>query len=117
MKYRRLDANGDYTFGHGSSDYLSGIDALRQAVETKIKLFYGEWFANQGIGIPMFQSLLGQVNIEQLKIALQNLLTARVLEVKGVQSVEAMTITQNDRELHVSLTLNTTYGDTTLEVM
>ena len=53
MKYRKLDENGDYSFGNNSLDFISDADAIAQAIKTKILLFYGEWWENTAIGIPM----------------------------------------------------------------
>ena len=44
MKYRKLDNNGDYSFGSGFSDFVYDKNAIAQAIKTKILLFYGEWW-------------------------------------------------------------------------
>ena len=44
MRYRKLDANGDYTFGSGSSCFISDHDAVVQAIVTRLKL----WSMNGG---------------------------------------------------------------------
>ena len=36
MRYRRLDENGDYVFGHGISDFCLDSDAVLQAAKTKL---------------------------------------------------------------------------------
>ena len=59
MRYRRLDKNHDYTFGQGRSDYLVDLDAVGQAIETRLRLFTQEWWEDQADGIPMFESFLG----------------------------------------------------------
>ena len=37
MKYRRLDENWDYVFGHGKSDYLEGREAVGLLTKTTFK--------------------------------------------------------------------------------
>jgi hypothetical protein len=60
MKYRKLDSNGDYSWGHGDQDFL--IDspaAVAQAITTTLKLFQGEWFLDLTAGVPWFTQVGG----------------------------------------------------------
>lgn len=59
MIYRRLDINGDYTFGRNRQDFLIGTDAAAQAVYTRLKLLLREWWEDTTDGLPLFQSILG----------------------------------------------------------
>jgi hypothetical protein len=53
MRYRILDANGDYTFGQGSANfYVDEPAAPAQAVLTRLKLFTNEWFLDLTDGTP-----------------------------------------------------------------
>ena len=47
MRYRKLTETGDYSFGNGSLDYISGVAAIAQAVKTRIMLFLAEWWEDQ----------------------------------------------------------------------
>ncbi len=38
MIYRRIDANGDYTFGQGKFNFVSGTEAVAQAIKTNLLL-------------------------------------------------------------------------------
>lgn len=116
MKYRKLDLNGDYTFGSNLQDYVEGIEAISQAIKTKILLFYGEWWENIGIGIPMFQSLVGHMNPENLKMSSTMLLTERIKEVEGVVSVSDVNMFVVGRTINFSAHVNTTFGETVVEV-
>ena len=97
MKYRRLDENGDYSFGAGSHNYCSGDEAIAQAVKTKILLFYNEWWEDLGIGIPMFQSFIGQTNPETIKVSMSNVIDQRIREISGIKSVKNVDV-KIDRE-------------------
>lgn len=45
MRYRREDADGDYTFGSGDDTWLiNSPEAVAQAVKTRFELWYGQWF-------------------------------------------------------------------------
>lgn len=116
LKCRILDADGDYSFGNNDQDYTAGIDAIAQVIKTKVLLFYGEWWENIGIGIPMFQSIIGQMNPEALQTSASLLITKRIMEVEGVISVDDVTITRSGRTLNFQISVNTEAGETTVEV-
>lgn len=116
MIYRTLTKDGDYSFGNNEWDYTSDVNAIAQAVKTKILLFYGEWWENIGEGIPMFQSLIGQMNPEGLKISASLLLSKRIQEVEGVVSVDRIEVDTEGRTLNFTVDITTTSGQTTVEV-
>lgn len=117
MKYRKLDSNGDYTFGNNNADYVTDLDAVVQAIRTKILLFYGEWWEDIGIGIPMFQSLIGQVNPEGLKQSATLLLTKRIQELNEVTSVNNIDLKIEKRTISFSADVDTVYGQASVEVI
>ena len=98
MKYRKQEVyTGDYTFGYGVGNFYGGNEAVAQAIKTKILLFYGEWWENLGLGIPMFQSIIGQTNKNNVNIAAQSLLRKRILEVNEVTSIVSLSATVENR--------------------
>lgn len=111
MKYRRLDSNGDYVFGNNELDYISGKEAIAQAIQTKIKLYYQEWWENISIGIPMFQSIVGKVANQNLKMTASLLLIDRIKEVEGVISVKNIQVTVDNRVISFEIEVETSYGD------
>ncbi|EKH5089394.1 hypothetical protein O5Q68_004428, partial [Salmonella enterica] len=53
MRYRREDAEGDYTFGCGDDTWLiNSPEAVAQAVKTRFALWYGQWFLDKTEGTP-----------------------------------------------------------------
>src|SRR5260363_163740 len=51
MRYRRLDAAGDYAFGRGLSDFEQDTpEAVAQAVKTRLALRFGDWFLDTSRG-------------------------------------------------------------------
>jgi len=57
LKYRTLDENGDYTFGH--EQFLVGREGVAQAIMTRLYLLRGEWWENIEDGLPLFEEILG----------------------------------------------------------
>ena len=55
MRYRRLDNDGDYTFGAGGADMLIDIEACAQSIRTRMWLLFGEWWEDLTDGLPLFQ--------------------------------------------------------------
>ena len=87
MIYRKLSSDGDYTFGNNMNDFLSGNEALAQAIKTRILLFYREWWEDLNNGIPMFQNIIGQVNSANIQLALESVLTKRIREFSQVKNI------------------------------
>ena len=56
-KYRRLDANGDMTFGRGAESFAQGVEAVRQAIETRLRRRRGEWWEPPADGLPLYQQM------------------------------------------------------------
>ena len=65
ITYRKLDQNGDPIWGNGQGSFVSDIDAVAQAIYTRLRLLFGEWWENLSIGTPLFQSMLGQSASDQ----------------------------------------------------
>ena len=110
MKARKLDSNYDYVFGNNAQDYLEGSGAVAIAVRTKILLFYKEWWEDRGVGIPMFESILGQVSKDNVRLAATNLLTKRVMEVPEVKSVTSVDILFHEGTRSMTVQLTIQYG-------
>lgn len=110
MKYRRLTETGDYVFGNNQYDYISGDEAVAQAIKTRLLLFYGEWFENIAIGIPYFQSILGQVSDDSLKLSIVQLVSERILEIDEITNIESVVVQTNGRQLLLEVVVTTVDG-------
>lgn len=111
MKYRRQDENGDYVFGHNKNDYASGNLAVGYAIKSKILLFYGEWWEDIGIGIPMFQSIMGQGRSSALKNSVQMLLSDRIKEIDEIGAINKIEINFVGRAMNVEVSVTTTNNE------
>lgn len=113
MRYRTLDANGDYTFGENGSNFLvNSPAAVGQAVLTSLKLFRGEWFLDQTAGVPYSTEILGAGTESLRDLAVQT----AILQVQGVNSITeyASYLNPVTREFIWAATINTIYGTTTV---
>jgi hypothetical protein len=113
MRYRKLDADGDYVFGGQQADfYKDSPDAVGQAVLTRLRLARGEWFLDTTEGTP-WDRVLGKYTSGTYDAAIRQ----RILGTQGVLSLAAYTSTlkSEQRALSVTATINTIYGTTTVQ--
>lgn len=113
MRYRREDADGDYTFGSGDDTWLiNSPDAVAQAVKTRFELWYGQWFLDTTEGAPWIQSVLGKQKPETYNLAVRK----RILETRGVKSILSFntTVDTTTRRVMFSAEIDTLYGITTV---
>lgn len=112
MKYRKQTETGDYVFGNNKFDYVSDDEALSRAIKSKILLFYNEWWEDLGIGIPMFQDFIGQVNRNQVSTGLQHLLVNRIKEIEQVKSVDYVNIEmKGERGISIKIKCTSRLGE------
>lgn len=109
--YLRLDSNNDPVFDPDAE--LSNIDAVAQAILTRLKLFQGEWWSNLNDGTPMFQEIIGQrasqSGLQIMALALSNRI-AGTPYVSGVQDVN-ISFNAKNRTLSFSCTALTSFGN------
>lgn len=113
MRYRREDANSDYTFGQGDDTWLiNSPETVAQAVKTRFLLWYGQWFLDTTEGTPWIQSVLGKQKPETYNLAIRQ----RILETQGVNSIKSFDTTLNtsSRRVVFTATIDTIYGTTTV---
>jgi len=113
MRYRKLDADGDYTFGGGRADFLvDSPEAVGQAVLTRLQLFKGEWFVDTADGTPWQTEVLGEHTRATYDMAIRN----RILGTQGVEQIDSYDseFEPNSRKLTITCTITTAYGQTTI---
>lgn len=116
MRYRTLDANGDYTFGKRNGEFLiNSPDAVAQAVLTRLRLVTGEWFLDVTDGTPYATKILGTGTQWTYDLAIRE----RMLGTQGVTEIVKYSSTRdpNTRKLSVQATLNTLFGQTPLQAV
>lgn len=111
MRYRKLDPDGDYTFGHSARDMLANTpETVAQAVRTRLLLLRGEWFLDISSGTPFSTEILGAGTAQTYDLAIRE----RILDTQGVTGIAAYESTLAGRALTVTATIDTQYGQTTL---
>ena len=102
MKYRVLDSNGDYCFGKSMQDFLTGTEAVAQAIKTNLKLLQNEWWEDMSNGLPLFQHILGQSGTQDRLNATDLLIKSRILSTTGVAEIQSFQSSYEDRKYTVS---------------
>jgi hypothetical protein len=112
MRYRAIDENGDMVM-RNSNAYIQGVEAVRQACVTRLKLFIYEWWEDIKDGVPYWQRIITNRNIG---VAI-HIIRKRIEETTNVQAVLSMEHRWNNetRELYLKATVQSKYGIFTID--
>lgn len=116
LKYRQLDENGDMTFGAGEANVLDGLDAMRQALKTRLGAVRGEWWEGDDGALPYFTEILGKRTTAANRQIIDLLIVERIMDTRGVVSVQNVESGFDGRRYHFRCTVNTVYGQLNQEV-
>lgn len=76
-----LDNTGDLDTSNNELTLTTGLQAIQQHLQVKLRMFLGEWFLNTSVGVPWFQDILvKQPNF----VTIENALKTEILETVGV---------------------------------
>ena len=106
MRYRKLDADGDYTIGTGQDFFVNSPEAVAQAVLTRLRLWRGEWFVDTKDGTPWATDILGKrLQGRNYNAAIKQ----RILGTEGVTEITAYDSTYDGetRRVAINATINT----------
>lgn len=101
-RVRALDENGDWTFGRGKANYLSGNDAVEQKVLCRLKSFAGDNPVAINAGID-WDLLLSSKNTESI---ITKEIERIVTSTQGVVSLSGLEIKRFGRNAEFALTVN-----------
>jgi hypothetical protein len=76
-------------FGQGSANFAMDIEAVTQAIKTKLLLLIGEWWEDSSKGLPLFQTILLQRQTAEGKLTIDTVARERILETPGVTQIVA----------------------------
>jgi hypothetical protein len=113
ITYLALDANNDPDFNAGNS--LTGVNAVAQAILTRLNLFLGEWWENLNLGLPVFQKMLGQLASRKGLAAMTALVQQNVAGTPYVVQPVTVVTTFNNGALTFQVTANTIFGQVNVQ--
>jgi hypothetical protein len=87
ITYRSLGPNYDPLWGQGQNNFIADVDAVRQAILTRLNLFLAEWWSDLGDGTPYWQNILGATAGLRQQQAISLILQERILGTPFVISV------------------------------
>lgn len=113
IRYRKLDANGDYVLGRRDNFWIDEPEAVAQSIQTRLGLWTGQWFLDLDEGTDYAGSILGFSQASTRDFAFRT----RILDTLGVN--EITTFGSNlgaDRALTVVSSVQTLFGPVTINV-
>lgn len=112
MRYRPLSPTGDYTIG--KPFLIDSPDAVRQAIQTRLGLWTGQWFLDLEEGTPYSTDILGSDTESTRDLAIRT----RILQTQGVDSIDEYNSSYDPttRSFTVQAVVNTVFGPTTILV-
>ena len=114
VQYLALDQSYDPVFDPGAA--LVGVHAVAQNILTRLKLFQGEWWENLNLGLPMFQTILGQLASPKGLAAMQLAVQTVILGTPYVTGISSMNVQFNEgaARLVITATVQTVFGQTSV---
>lgn len=109
MRYRKLTASGDMTFGEGQNNFfINNAAAVAQYVQTRLGLMTYEWFLDLADGTPYGEQILGERTQGTYDLAIRD----RILNTAGVNALLSYSSDLNrvTRLLTVTAEVDTTFG-------
>ena len=108
IQYLQLDAQNDPIFDASAS--LTDAYAVNQAIRTRLNLFLGEWWEDINIGLPVFQSILGQLASSQGLAAMALAVQQNIEGAPFVTSVSSLAVNFAAGRLSITGTAYTQFG-------
>ena len=108
MKVRRIDKNGDWTFGSGLANYARDSEAVEQCVQTVCKSFKYNWHLDHDHGINWWAYFVKNPNVKVMDADIKR----NILNVIGVKSLQdlQLPLDTETRQLKVLATYTDIYG-------
>lgn len=116
MIYRRLDDNHDYVLGGNQQNFISEREAVGQAVTTRLKNLYKEWWEDTEDGLPLFEQILGVVANGNNKQMVDRIVQDRIQETLNVTGVNNFVSAYDNqtRKYTCSCNVDTPYGQVSI---
>lgn len=105
MRFRGIDASGDWVFGKGCNSFLQNTDALMMNIKTRLLSFLGDCFFDVEAGIDWW-TLLGEKNQKSLIASIQRV----VLRSSNVKRIVDMNFSLTNRKFSIILSVEFANG-------
>ena len=106
MLFRALNADGDWTFGAGLSNFASQADAIALNIRTRVMSWVGDCFFDMKAGIDWVNRLGSKNQLALLDLDLRRL----ILQTDGVTGLTNFDIVMQGRAFIANYTVDTIYG-------
>lgn len=117
IRYRKLTADGDYTFGNSSLNFYTGVQAVAQAIQTRLQLYKESFWRDIEDGLPMFQNILGTPGSPNNLEAINGIIQQRISDTEGVLGITSFSsaFDRPTRQYSYSAVVQTIYSETLVE--
>jgi hypothetical protein len=112
IRVRKLDASWDPVFGGGINDYLTDRDAVGQIIRSRLLFFQSEWWEDESLGLPMFQSILGKKG--PVKKVADKIISDNILQAPYVVRIDSFDSTLVNRVYTFTAYVTTQFGNLTI---
>jgi len=104
-----LNDDGDLDIQANNFVVNSGLQAIQQHLQSRLRFFLGEWFLDVTLGVPYFQSILVKKAVFPVVI---NIFKQTILNTPGVNEIDTFEVNLDaaTRELTVEFTAITEEG-------
>lgn len=106
MRFRNLDANGDWVFGKGRNSYLKNDEALMMNIKTRLLEFLNDCFWDMKKGIDWWK-LLGGKDLKKILVDVQT----TILQSYQVKRIVNMDYTLQNRSLFITISIEFLDGE------
>jgi hypothetical protein len=109
MSSWKLDSDGDLLVVNNKLSLTIGRDAIRQHIQTSLRLFLGEWFLDTTLGVPYYQEIFVK---QQTQETVASIMKRAISRVPGFISFLTFNFDYNrdTREFFVSFSVETVEG-------
>lgn len=117
MRYRKLSPTGDYTFGQGPLNfYRDQVEAVAQAVKTRLQLYRASFWRDLNAGIPMMQGIAGTPGSPQNLAGIEATLQTEIRTTEGVLALldSSVSFDSQTREYTYQALIQTQYSTTVI---
>lgn len=114
IQYLALDAGNDPVFDPSLA--LTNGEAVAQAVLTRLRLFMGEWWEDLNLGLPVFQSMLGQPSTQATQNAVRTAVQNNIAGAPYVTGGVSVSVSFANGALSVMAYYNSVFGPQTSQL-